>query len=351
MDGRKTALRLAPVAAFALLAGAAPLGAQSPARVRIIQRDTTRGDSAWTRLTLDMGEIMRMTSELMASKALEERVAMALRHEVDPAREKELEAQLAEIAKKRSNIVSKLQLQCSRTDDVPEGYIGVTFVDETGIVSSIEPGSPAEKSGLRRGDEILRINGYAPGNAPLATMLKPGAKVLVKVQRDGAPKDVAVVAAKRPDGFGTTVCTGIEDIIEPERTPPVATFMRTPRPKLAPVPTPPSVPTPPPPSNFVYSFSTTPGMGAVAGASVTPVDDDWRETLGVEKGLVVISVASGSPAAESGLRKGDVIQLVDDAPVQSVRTLQRALNDAESRTVKLQVVRHGKTQVLTLRWR
>ncbi len=325
---------------------ACPLAAQT--RVRIIQRDSAKADTTMMKLTVDMSEIMRMTSELMTSKAMEERIALALRHVNDPLREKELGAQLEEIAKRRAGIVSRLKLQCSRTDDVPEGYLGITFEIPSRMVSSVEPGSPAAKAGLRHGDEVVTINGFDAQNAPLATILKPGAKVTVKLQRDGAAKEMAVTVAKRPDGFGTTVCTGVDELIEPERAPPVVGWMRraAPTPPAAPV-----APTPPTPPNFVYSFSTTPGMSAVAGASLTPVDDDWRETLGVEKGLVVISVASGSPAAESGMRKGDVIVSADDAPVQSVRALQRVLNDADSRAVKLQVIRKGKAQVLTLRWR
>lgn len=348
MRARPMAPRMAPVIAFAALLAAAPLGAQ--ARIRIIQRDSTKSDSSMMQLTIDMGEIMRMTSELLTSKAMEERIAMALRNENNPEKERELEARLAEIAKRRAGLMTQLQLQCSQTNDVPEGYLGVTFEMPSREVSSVEPGSPAEKAGLRRGDAVLTIGGYDAQNAPLVTLLKPGARIAIKFQRDGTAREVSAVAGRRPDGFGTTACTGIDDLIAPERTPPVATFLKLRRPGVAQPPDVPGLPTLPPP-NFVYSFSTTPGMGAVAGASLTPVDDDWRETLGVDKGLVVIAVASGSPAAGSGLRKGDVIVQADDVPLQSVSALRRALNDSDSRSVKLQVVRRGKPQTLTLSWR
>lgn len=336
------ALRLAPMAALTALLATAPLGAQ--ARIRIIQRDSTKPDSAMLQLTIDMGEIMRMTSELMTSKAMEERIAMALRNENNPERERALESRLEEIAMRRAGLMTRLQLQCSKTNDVPDGYLGVTFEMPSREVSSVEPGSPAEKAGLRRGDAVLTIGGYDAQNAPLVTLLKPGAKIALKVQRDGTAREMTAVVGRRPDGFGTTACTGIDGLIAPERTPPVATFLRMRRPNVAPPP-------PPAPPNFVYSFSTTPGLGVVAGASLSPVDADWRETLGVERGLVVIAVASGSPAAGSGLRKGDVIVQADDAQVQSVSALRRVLNDSGSRSVKLQVVRRGKPQTLTLSWR
>ncbi|MBI1809143.1 MAG: PDZ domain-containing protein [Gemmatimonadetes bacterium] len=348
MGVRPIARRVAPgvvLGAFAALGVAAPLAAQ--ARVRIIQRDSAKADSTAMKITIDMGEIMRMTSELMTSKAMEERIGMALRGANDPARERELSSQLEEIAKRRAGLITRLQLQCSRTDDMPDGYLGLTYELPSRVVSSVEPGSPAAKAGLRRGDEVVMINSYEAQDAPLAMLLKPGAKVTLKLRRDGAQKELPIVVGRRPDGFGATACTGIDDLTD---GPPVVAFFKRPRGTFI-TPEAPSAPTAPPPPNFVFSYSTTPGMSAVAGASLTPVDDDWRETLGVEKGLVVISVASGSPAAESGLRKGDVIVQADDAPVVAVRSLQRALNDSDSRTVKLQVIRRGKPQLLTLRWR
>jgi serine protease Do len=92
------------------------------------------------------------------------------------------------------------------------------------------------------------------------------------------------------------------------------------------------------------------GFNGVAGAQLTPVDDDWRDLVGVDKGLVVIGVTAGSPAQRSGLKKGDVIVAVDEAPLSTVRMLQRAIGIAEGRSVKLQVVRKGKPLAMTLSW-
>ena len=92
------------------------------------------------------------------------------------------------------------------------------------------------------------------------------------------------------------------------------------------------------------------GFNGVAGAQLTPVDDDWRELVGVDKGLVVVGVAAGSPAQRSGLKKGDVVTSVDDVSLSSVRMLQRAIGIAERRSVKLQVVRKGKPLAITLSW-
>ena len=69
--------------------------------------------------------------------------------------------------------------------------------------------------------------------------------------------------------------------------------------------------------------------------------------LASENGVVVISVASGSPGARAGLREGDVIVALDDQPVAGVDDLHRLLSDARVGVRnKLSVLRH--TQKLEL---
>jgi S1-C subfamily serine protease len=91
-------------------------------------------------------------------------------------------------------------------------------------------------------------------------------------------------------------------------------------------------------------------MNVIAGARMQPLDDDWRQTLSVDNGVLVISVAQGSPAKESGLHGSDVIISADGQPVMTVRALQRIVSEATANTVKLEVVRAGKKQTVTLRW-
>ena len=60
-----------------------------------------------------------------------------------------------------------------------------------------------------------------------------------------------------------------------------------------------------------------------------------------ESGVIVVSVANGSPAQKAGLREGDVIIALDGKPVAGVDDLHRLLTDA----------RVGASSVLTvLRW-
>jgi S1-C subfamily serine protease len=186
----------------------------------------------------------------------------------------------------------------------------------------------------------------------LGTILKPGAKLQVRLQRAGTTKDVTVLIEKRPEGFGSD-CATMEQLIAPERVAPLIMFHRQGehamvRPGVASTP-PPDWVMPMPPGAFTFGFSTGQNPG-VAGAILMPLDDDWRQSLGVDNGLLVMKVVQASPAKDAGLRGNDVIISADGQTVGSVRALQRIISNARANAVKLQVVRGGKTQTLTLRW-
>jgi serine protease Do len=61
--------------------------------------------------------------------------------------------------------------------------------------------------------------------------------------------------------------------------------------------------------------------------------------------LVVSSVAPGSPAAEAGLRVGDLIVAIDDRPIQEFETLSRTVEQAPiGQEFRLTIERAGKRQ-------
>ena len=340
----------------------------------IVRRDSlVRGDSSYMRITINRVAVDQMINELLHAKAREEITARAL-HEAglnDPARRDELQTRLSQLAQRSAGLMSKIELQCARGVPAAEGYMGVTYNDVSApgsdavdpppmegrpVLISVEPGSPAAKAGLRRGDVLFSVGGQDTRQPlPLATILKPGARVAVKFKRDGTAKEVTVLVAKRPDGYGPSTCVGIEDLIVRERAAPVTRMFRTPFPPV-PSSAPQAVTVAPIAPIFAgpggYVFSMTPAFGgsSVAGAQMQIVDDDWRDLLGVDNGLVIVNVATGSPANESGLHKGDVIVSADDSPVMTVLSLRRLMNDADGKSIKLQVVRKGKTQTVTLRW-
>ena len=343
---------------------------QQTRTMRIIRKDTTGRDSTM-RIMIDIGALQQMTRELMTSKAMEETIAHALRAarggQNDPARARQLEAALGKIASRNAGLISAIQMQCDH-NQAPEGYLGVSFdnvsisrennlpavyeFDGRPTIVSVEPGSPAQNAGILNGDVLVSIGGQDVRRpVPLGSILKPGARVPVKFIRAGSTKEVAVLVEKRPASFREGNCAEVNDLIGSDRSP-VIMWSRVPAP-----PAPLSAPSareapraPQAPTGFMVSPVPMSGFNGVAGAQLTPVDDDWRELVGVDKGLVVVGVAAGSPAQRSGLKKGDVVTSVDDVSLSSVRMLQRAIGIAERRSVKLQVVRKGKPRAITLSW-
>jgi S1-C subfamily serine protease len=343
---------------------------QQARTMRIIRKDTTMRDSSM-RIMIDIGALQQMTRELMTSKAMEETIAHALREarggQSDPVRARQLEAELGKIASRNAGLISAIQIQCDNKQ-VPEGYLGVSFdnvsisrennapavyqFDGRPTIVSVEPGSPAQNAGILNGDVLVSIGGQDVRRpVPLGSILKPGARVPVKFIRAGSTKEVAVLVEKRPASFGEGNCAEVNDLIGSDRSP-VIMWSRVPAPPAAPsAPSAREAPrAPQAPTGFMVSPVPMIGFNGVAGAQLTPVDDDWRELVGVDKGLVVVGVAAGSPAQRSGLKKGDVVTSVDDVSLSSVRMLQRAIGITEGRSVKLQVVRNGKPLAITLSW-
>ncbi|MFQ6673054.1 MAG: Do family serine endopeptidase [Candidatus Tectimicrobiota bacterium] len=78
------------------------------------------------------------------------------------------------------------------------------------------------------------------------------------------------------------------------------------------------------------------------GVSVQPVTLELAESLGAQeaKGAVVASVYPGGPAAEAGLKQGDLILAFEETPVEDYHHLQRLVADAEvGTTVTLSLLR------------
>jgi S1-C subfamily serine protease len=66
------------------------------------------------------------------------------------------------------------------------------------------------------------------------------------------------------------------------------------------------------------------------------------ERFGQRNALRVVEVISGSPAAEAGLRQGDLVLAVDGTPLRDAQSLQRQLfADAIGRRTEITAVRNG----------
>ncbi|MEK6284666.1 MAG: PDZ domain-containing protein [Acidobacteriota bacterium] len=91
------------------------------------------------------------------------------------------------------------------------------------------------------------------------------------------------------------------------------------------------------------------GEGGYLGVYLEEVTPERTRELGLkeERGAVVMKVVADSPAAKSGLKENDVIVSFNGRRVDSVRELQRLLNETPAdRTVQIEIVRGNSRQTL-----
>jgi eukaryotic-like serine/threonine-protein kinase len=73
--------------------------------------------------------------------------------------------------------------------------VGFEFSRRTGAITSVVPGSAAERAGLRAGDRIIRYNGHGTGLGVIHLYFKrAGEPVPLVIDRDGVVRNVNVVA-------------------------------------------------------------------------------------------------------------------------------------------------------------
>lgn len=218
------------------------------------------------------------------------------------------------------NMAKYVMDQILKHGKVVRGYIGVGAQEVTPdlakafnvppekgtLVGNVEPNSPGAKAGLQRGDVIEELNGQ-PINGPNDLRLRvgtmaPGTSVHLKVNRAGQERDVALTLGESPTGKNAA------DNNEGEQSP-------------------------------------------LHGVEVQDLTDEIRQQLGLKsdvKGVVVSDVVEGSPAADTGLQRGDVIEQINRHPVGSVSDYHRLVDEAGKQAVVLLVNRGGNTTFLVV---
>lgn len=364
---------------------ASAVAAQQPARAGGMLRrqpmpDSIQRDST-IRIEVRVGpnELAKMLNELMVNRITEERIASSM-HEVrgNEARSRELEAQLMQIVRRNAGLVSAIRLQCANNEMQPAGYMGLNFVgievrkyddgpalyyfgDNPQIVS-VDPGSPAQKAGIEVADEVIAINGMdARKPVPLGALLKPGSRVALRYSRDGKTRETTVTIDKRPDDVSTP-CAEVNEIVGPRGYAPQAMFFKrsdevparveggnqrtvmvSPQGSVEPTM---ALPRSPGGGFAAITPFATSGVSMVSGAAFLALDSDWKETLGVDRGLLVTLVSAGSPAQAAGLKKGDIILSSGDEPVSTPAALRRLVGMNGANGVTLKVLRgQGKATV------
>ncbi len=113
-------------------------------------------------------------------------------------------------------------------------------------------------------------------------------------------------------------------------------------------PEPPAPPATPEPPQDVFQFNGE--RQAWLGVTLSDVTADKASDLKLpgDYGALVDGVSDNSPAAQAGLKKGDVILRFDGERVRSVAELRRMIRETPTgRTVSLEISRDGQTRMLS----
>ena len=223
-------------------------------------------------------------------------------------------------------------------------WLGVTLKDVTAekardlklpgeygaLVVSVDADSAAAKAGLQKGDVIVEFAGErVRGEAQLRRLIREtpaGRTVSLQVIRDGQARTLSAKLQSRPNQL----------------------FVQTPEIHIPEINIAPNLRMPFDYRGFNFMFdSGRPSLG-ISGEDLTT---QLASYFGVKqgKGVLVSEVVVGSPAAQAGLKAGDVIVAVDGKGVATVAELRKALeikSGEEKRKLNLTVVRDHHEQTV-----
>jgi serine protease Do len=213
------------------------------------------------------------------------------------------------------DVALEVQSQLKNTGRVTRGWLGINIQEITreladsfgmkntqgALVAGVEKGSPAEKAGLLAGDVILKFD-----NKPISTSsdlprvvagTKPGKEVGVEVLRKGSVKTLPLTVGEMPSDD--------KEEARPAKGPAKA----------------------------------EPNKLGLTLRELTP---QQKKRLNGRNGVLV--VAADGAAAQSGIRRGDVILAVNNTEVQSLEQFNKQIASTQAgKTVALLVLRGDST--------
>jgi serine protease Do len=199
---------------------------------------------------------------------------------------------------------------------VTRSYLGVMIQDVTpalakefklkdtkgALIGDVVPKGPADKAGLKEGDVVLDYDGKKVTDSRHLKLTvgetKPGTTVPLRILRDGATRTIEVTVQPLP---------GSEQLAQ---------------------------------NNNSNSNDT----GTLNGVTVGDLDQQTRQELKVPenvKGVVITEVQPDSPAAEAGLKQGDVIEEINRHPVKTAEEAVRMTEHVKDKVTLLRIWSDG----------
>jgi len=204
------------------------------------------------------------------------------------------------------DMVVKVKEQLVEHGKVSRGRIGVTIQEVNqplaesfglkqaggALISSVEPGSPAAKSGLKDGDVILSLDGHEISRSidlsARVAELRPGATATLGIWRKGGAQDISIsVGEAKPEKIASKGGSSAEDT-------------------------------------------------GKLGLAVRSLSSQEQQQAKLDGGLLVEEVSG--PAAKAGIQPGDLVLAVNGTPVKSVEEL-RNLTAKHGKSIALLIQR------------
>jgi serine protease Do len=226
-----------------------------------------------------------------------------------------------------ADLASKILVDLQDDGQVERGWLGVHIqgidpdlaaslaldAPKGALVAQVAPGSPAAAAGLKQGDVVLSYNGQVVAEVRDLTRMvadtDPGTDAEVVVWRDGQEVTLPVEIGQMMADQEVAAAT-------PDESP-----------------------------------DATPKLG-MALATLTPEAKRSMELPDDVEGAMVTDVQPGSPAAEKGLQRGDVIIEADRKKVTDPKAVTDAVREAAERgdeTILLLVKREGQERFVAVR--
>jgi len=203
---------------------------------------------------------------------------------------------------------------------VVRGYMGLYIQDVTpelaqqfglsqgggALVGDVSPDGPGAKAGIVHGDIITKLNGQPVSTANdlrlQVSQTSPGTTIHLEVMHNGKPSEVAIKLGELPEKDQTTA----------------------------------------------KDSTAGSALDGVQVEALTPEVAQQLELPAGTRGVVVSRIDPSSMAADSGLRRGDVIQEVNRKRVTDENEFNQALSGSGGKSVLLLVNRDGRTLYLAI---